>query len=238
MRWLYAGVVVTVLQVMPLAGAAAEAWQLNTQDAVRDIKVYTRHVGDSPLREFKGVTHIRTEVNALVALLRDADAATRWMHNVTAFEVVASPSATENVVYFVTKTPWPVVDRDAYVRSWMRANAQGQVVSSFRAEPNYAALKAGLVRMPFLDGSWTFTPQANGMVDVVYQVHVNPGGKLPGWLVNSIVVETPLQTLRNLQGIIHEPQYQGKRFAFIEQATHRPKHDAGRSAIPAASLGD
>lgn len=226
MRWLYAGVVVTVLQVMPLAGAAAEAWQLNTQDTVRDIKVYTRRVGDSPLREFKGVTHIRTEVNALVALLRDADAATRWMHNVTAFEVVASPSATENVVYFVTKTPWPVVDRDAYVRSVMSADALGVVTSAFIALPDYRAVKPGLVRMPVLTGHWTFTPQGDGMVEVVYQVHADPGGRLPSWLANSIVVETPLNTLRNLHGILHQAQYQGKSFAFIEQAkvaADRPK---------------
>ncbi len=113
------------------------------------------------------------------------------MHNVLKFEVSQDVSDTEKVVYIVNKTPWPVTDRDAYTRSVMTADAAG---------------------------SWKFAPQADGVVEVTYQVHANPGGSLPDWLVNAIVVETPLNTLENLHDIIHDEKYQGKTYAFIEQA--------------------
>jgi len=42
-------------------------------------------------------------------------------------------------------------------------------------------------------------PQPGGEVEVVYQVHTEPGGSVPSWLANKFVVEAPLNTLRNLR---------------------------------------
>ena len=43
--------------------------------------------------------------------------------------------------------------------------------------------RKGIVRMPLLRGSWTIEPLDATRSRVVYQVAVNPGGRLPGWLV-------------------------------------------------------
>ena len=43
--------------------------------------------------------------------------------------------------------------------------------------------RKGIVRMPLLRGSWTIEPLDVTRSRVVYQVAVNPGGRLPGWLV-------------------------------------------------------
>lgn len=209
---------VVLLSLANISFAEVGPWQLEAQDEDRDIKVFTRTVGDSPLKEFKGVTHIKASVNDFVALLKDADVATKWMHNVIQFDVMESPTDTKNVVYTVNKTPWPVTNRDAYIQSEMSADENGVVTSSIVAVPAYKENNEDYIRMPELKGAWVFTPQEEGVVEVVYQVHANPGGSLPNWLVNSIVVETPMNTLTNLQTIIKDEKYQGQSFAFIEQA--------------------
>jgi len=43
--------------------------------------------------------------------------------------------------------------------------------------------RKGIVRMPLLRGSWTIEPLDAARSRVVYQVAVDPGGRLPGWLV-------------------------------------------------------
>lgn len=209
---------VVLLSVANISMAEVGPWQLEAQDEAKDIKVFTRTVGDSPLKEFKGVTHIKASVNDFVALLQDSDSATSWMHNVIEFDVMESPSDTTNIVYTVNKTPWPVTNRDAYIQSEMSADQNGVVTSSIVAVPTFKESNEDYIRMPELNGSWVFTPQAEGMVEVVYQVHANPGGSLPNWLVNSIVVETPLNTLANLHDVIKNEKYQGQSFAFIERA--------------------
>jgi len=43
--------------------------------------------------------------------------------------------------------------------------------------------RKGVVRMPHLRGSWAIEPLSASRSRVVYQVAVDPGGRLPGWLV-------------------------------------------------------
>lgn len=210
---------ITLMSVTSLSFAEVSPWELEAHDEDKDIKVFTRSVGESPLKEFKGVTHINAPVSAFVAVLKDTDVATDWMHNVVEFDVMEAPNETESVVYTVNKTPWPVTDRDAYVRSVMTANADGSVVSTISAAPTYKENNDDYIRMPKIAGTWTFTPQAEGVTEVTYQVHANPGGSLPTWLVNAIVVETPMNTLANLQELVVAEKYQGQSFVFMQQAT-------------------
>lgn len=207
-----------LLSLSQLSLADVSPWQLEAHDEDKDIKVFTREVEGSELKEFKGVTHIKASVNAFVALLKDDPQATSWMHNVIVFDVKERVSDEETVIYTVNEAPWPVTNRDTYIRSIMTADANGVVTSSIKAEPDYGDVDEDFVRMPSVDGAWTFTPQDEGIVEVVYQVHANPGGSLPDWLVNAIVVETPMETLTNLHDKVQEEQYQNKTYAFIETA--------------------
>jgi hypothetical protein len=207
-----------LLSLSQLSIADVSPWQLEAHDEDKDIKVFTREVEGSELKEFKGVTHIKADVNAFVALLKDDPQATSWMHNVIVFDVKDRINDEETVIYTVNEAPWPVTNRDVYIRSVMTADAHGVVTSSIKAESDYGDINEDYVRMPNVNGQWVFTPQAEGMVEVVYQAHANPGGSLPDWLVNSIVVETPMETLTNLHEKIQEEQYQNKTYAFIENA--------------------
>ena len=238
MNWLKTFTAATSMLVASLSFAEVGPWELEAQDEDKDISVFTRTVEGSPLKEFKGVTHIKADVSAFVALLRDADVATDWMHNVIDFKVMTRPSETENVVYTVNKTPWPVTNRDAYIRSVMTANETGAVTSSIVAVPEFKEADDDYIRMPELKGSWVFTPQSEGMVEVVYQVHANPGGSLPDWLVNTIVVETPMNTLSNLQEIVVNEKYQGKTFAFIEEAIMPKVMAAEKASEPQIIAGE
>lgn len=207
----------TALAVSTLSFAESAPWELEVHDEDKGIQVFTRAVEGSPLKEFKGITQIQAPVEAFVTLLNDSEAATKWMHNVIEFKVVETTSDTENLVYTVNKTPWPVTDRDVYIRSSFSADETGKVTSTLKAEA-FDEKNDDYIRISSLNGFWSFTPLETGLVEVVYQVHANPGGSLPDWLVNSIVVETPQETLENLQEIIKDEKYQGQKYAFIDNA--------------------
>jgi len=54
------------------------------------------------------------------------------------------------------------------------------------------------------------------MVEVLYQVHSEPGGNLPSWLVNSIVVSQPFYTLVKMKKMITRPKYRNAEYEFIK----------------------
>ena len=50
-------------------------------------------------------------------------------------------------------------------------------------QPDRAHTHAGTVRMPLLRGSWSVVPLDATRARVTYQIAVDPGGRIPGWLV-------------------------------------------------------
>lgn len=197
-------------------------WKEEAFEEDLDIRVYTREVANSPLKEFKGVTRVNVPTSALVALLKDSEAATEWMKDVVHYEMLEQVSETESVIYTINKAPWPVTNRDLVTRSIMSQDENKVVTVQITAEPQGKEINDDYIRIPELTGFWKFIPQENGVVEVVYQVHANPGGSLPTWLVNSIVIETPLETLTKMHDKVGLDKYQGKTYVFMQDSATQP----------------
>jgi hypothetical protein len=142
-------------------------------------------------------------------LLLDPEAAPEWMHKCEKFEIVEQVDALSAVIYFINGAPWPVSDRDAVI------------ISSMSQDPETLALKVEIntvndllpenddyVRIPHMKGFWLFEPTEKGQVLITYQVHANPGGSLPNWLANSVVVDTPYYTMSNMADMLKLEKYQ------------------------------
>ncbi|WBA80497.1 START domain-containing protein [Endozoicomonas sp. GU-1] len=193
-------------------------WQLVKDDSDSGIKVFTRNVAGSELREFRGEMTISSTLTAPVALIEDVAVATEWMHNCGGIDALEyHQDRGEAITYMITKAPWPVSDRDTVVHSRTRQDATSKVVRvDLTAKNDQVPANNDYVRITRMNGFWLFTPAADGQIDVVYQVHAEPGGALPAWLSNSIVVDTPYHTLKNMQMIIQAGRYQKAQRNYIQ----------------------
>lgn len=201
------------------AQAENGSWELEQEEEDIQLKIFTREIEGSNLREFKGEMTVKTTLSTLAALLLDGESAPDWMHQCEKFEVVEQIDPQNAVIYFVNGAPWPVSDRDAVISSSMAQDPETLVV---RAEVNAlndrVPVNDDYVRIPKMKGFWSFTPKGNGEVLVRYQVHANPGGSLPAWLANSVVVETPFNTMSNMLDMIKKEKYQTASIPFIKNA--------------------
>ena len=162
------------------------------------VQIYTRPVEDSPLKEFKGVVNIRTTVEAAKTLLLDLPSYTEWSHNCIESSVLKINNENDIIGVTLTDAPWPVQDREAIVQTIV-VEKNGSTYLNMTALPNYLKTKDGVVRVPKMTGFWKITPNADGTVRVTQQVHASPGGRIPDWLANSAVVDTPYNTLLNMK---------------------------------------
>ena len=92
-----------------------------------------------------------------------------------------------------------------------------KVTITIEGKPKYIPEIPGIVRVKYLKGIWQFTPKKNNTVAILYQVHCEPGGNLPSWLVNSVVVDQPYETLCNLKTYVLKEKYQKKKYSFIKE---------------------
>ena len=192
-------------------------WVLEKEEEDIQLKIYTREIPGSSLKEFKGVMFTETTLTALAALLLDNNAAPKWMHQCEKFEIVEQIDPLNAVIYFVNGAPWPVSDRDAVISSSM-----SQDPKTFALRIDVDAITDRLpknddyVRIPRMTGFWAFSPLADGKIEITYQAHVEPGGSLPAWLANSVVVDTPYHTMSNMLDMLKLEKYQQADIPFVK----------------------
>jgi hypothetical protein len=63
-------------------------------------------------------------------------------------------------------------------------------------------------------GKWVITPIGNGQVNVEYNIHLDPGGTLPSWLINMFATQGPMNIFRNIKVELQKPAYRNTEMAF------------------------
>jgi hypothetical protein len=181
------------------------------------IEVYSRDVVGSPLDESLAITRLDTTLTAVVALILDVDNNHHWIDSVDQSRILERTSKYESINYTVSNAPWPVSDRDAVVRTRVTQDSESlQVLISSEALPDFIPQQQGLIRVRTVTSSWQLLPLEDGGVAVRYQVHSDPGGKLPNWLINAVVTDQPWKTLFNMRRAVTHENYINARIPFIE----------------------
>ena len=195
-----------------MMGSAKAQWELVKDE--NGIKVFLRTVPGSKIKEFKGVTNINSSLDSIVAVLDDTEACPKWVHNCKDPVKLSEISFNEGYVYQVIDFPFPVKDRDLILHSVMTQNPDTkQVTIRLVAVPDYIS-ETKNVRIKRSDGFYLLKPLPDGSIEVTWQHHTEPGGGIPMWLVNALLVDTPFKTLNNLRKIVKGEKYQRARLKY------------------------
>lgn len=192
---------------MPISTSGA-AWELQRND--EQAMAYSRIDKATGLQVCRVETVMKASLNALVAMQRDAARIPQWMDGVKSSRIVQEADN-----YYITHTlvpsPWPVKDRDSVVRSDIRQQDDGSVLIEFASVEGVVPLQKNYERVQNVKGCWCFTPLQDGKTRVEYEVMVDPGGKLPAWLVNRFALDVPYNSIKQMHKLVRDPQYQQAR---------------------------
>ncbi len=186
-----------VVGVSGTARATEAAWSLARE---RDgITVHTRPVAGSGIREFRGSALIPAPIESIRSLLRDADRFKDWFPN-TSESRLLEREGNVSYQYSVLDTPWPVSDRDNVFRAETTIDgATGSISIRISAAPDRHPEQPGRVRVRRARGEWRLEPASTSQTRVIFTMHLEPGGGVPEWMVDTQVVETPFDALSNMR---------------------------------------
>lgn len=186
--------------------ANANSWTLNKND--EGIQVFLRDTPNTAIKSFKGTMTVNSRLSSVLAVLEDISSFPRWVHNCRSAKILRDISETKALMYVVTSMPWPVIDRDAvYEASRTQNRSNKRIDIKLIAKPNMASKVANKVRINNMQGSWILMPVGKNKTEVTYELTVDPGGNIPKWIVNSMVVDIPFYTLQNLRKVSKEDKY-------------------------------
>ncbi|KHK62254.1 MULTISPECIES: START domain-containing protein [Pseudomonas] len=182
--------------LLATATAQAEDWQVAKDK--EGIQVSLSEVPGSKYKAYRGVTVMKTTMAKLRALQEDVTGACAWIHECKSQKLLKH-EGDKSWTYTQFNTPWPVTSRDSVLEVTTVEGADGSLTRNLKGVPTYAPQEKGFVRVTQVDGFWKFTPKGANQIEVIYQVHTEPGGDVPSWLANKFVVDAPFNTLKALK---------------------------------------
>ncbi len=190
-----------VFMLLGAGRAQAAEWQVASHEP--GLTLYTRAAPGQDLKDFRGVVRIKAPMRAVVQTLADAGHMPEWFFNMreARFLDIGSGSGSEDShLYFVIKGMWPVSDRDGVLRLQLEQEARTLVLHmTGSAAPEAYPPMRERVRIPRLQVDWTVTPVSATETEVCLEGQADPGGAIPVWMANLVVVQLPETTLRNLR---------------------------------------
>ena len=191
------------------------------------IKVYVYSHKNSEFATFKAITHIKTSLDSILAVMFDNKSCTEWIYACDESFVIDDISFNERYHYQICDIPFPFEDRDFIFHSILKQNALTKVVTiTMSSAADYCLNKTSkqcekvnqseLVRVNKAVGTYRLVPDENG-TKITWIQHTDPAGNLPSWLVNQFVKETPYWTLKQLAEKVKEDKYKYAKLVYDNQ---------------------
>lgn len=189
-------------------------WELKKFE--NGISVYTRYSESSDYKELKAVFQLKTSQSSVIALLNDVESYPQWVYRCGTSKILKKDSEKHLIRYQTIVAPWPVDNRDVVVEVNSYQDEKTKVVyQKVKALPDYSPELKNHVRIRDFRAVWTLKPLKNGIIEIEYELLVNPAGAIPAWIVNMAMVDGPYETSINMKKRLLNEKYQKANFDFI-----------------------
>lgn len=196
---------VVALMVLLAGCTVTGGWQPVRED--KDVRVDFRKYPGSAIPEFRAAVTIDASRSSVVSVMTDFGAWPEWVYGCRQAEILQTIGYTEAYVYQVTGLPI-VRDRDMLMHAEMTATID-EVVIEVESVPNYCENngrsscrvpnESDLVRVTELSATFRIRQLDNDQVEVIWQQHLDPGGKIPSWATRLMLAKVPTWSLRRLK---------------------------------------
>jgi len=189
-----------VLGVLAPATASADAgWE---QVRVKDgIVVSRKEVAGSPFVAFRGEGDVDAGIQQVADVLVDVPHEKDWIDSIVEARVLKKLSQTEYVMYSHAATPAPMTDRDFVTNVTIGVDgAKKKLAIRMRSVEDDAAPTTKYVRAELKDSWFVLTAIDGGKrTHVVAEIHCDPKGAIPGFIVNQFQKGWGYSTISSLR---------------------------------------
>jgi Icc-related predicted phosphoesterase len=169
------------------------------------IKVFTRDIKNSNLKELRIIASFaQTNLSEVLSVLKNVSSYKDWVFNCVESKEVAVLNENEVVSYYKFDFPWPLSDRDIYIKADTKIDYEHKTaLITTTSIPGFGEKTEDVVRVEHHLNSWSLK-EVGDHVDVTYYLKSNPGGKIPDWVINLAVDKGPTLTITNLRELIQK----------------------------------
>lgn len=173
----------------------AQQWELEKDE--EGIQVSTTLRPGASMKSYRVQMDLNVPTQEIVDAILNVSNYPTWMKDCEESRVLEK---TESgiIAYYVAGAPWPVAARDNISSMEVKELDNGFLIA-FSQLADFLPLKDDFVRLQECNGYWKVEELSDGMSRLTQEVHVDPGGRIPAWLVNMTVVQNPFDSFSKLR---------------------------------------
>lgn len=165
------------------------------------IQVWRKELKDSPVVAFRGAAVVDASIAKVAQILSDTSRKLEWVAKIKEAKDIRTVSPTERIEYNHTGTPWPITDRDFVFSAKVEGNREkGQLMVLIKSVEDPLMPETKNVRGKLYGSLYTLTSIEGGKkTKVMVEIHADPMGSIPKWVVNLFQKSWPSKTLEGIQ---------------------------------------
>ena len=183
------------------ASAGDSAWELKKQQD--GISVFQKQSADSSINQIRAEAVISAPVSAIADVLLDFQNRPQWDSLSRSAKLLENGNSEGTFVHIHYDMPWPVSDRDVVMRIAVRRSPESVEIHA-EAVDDVAPLDGDAVRITNAWEKWTVKRLSATESHLTTTGFVDPAGPIPGWLINSMSVSQPYESVAGLRQLVLE----------------------------------
>lgn len=184
---------------------AEDQWSLSKE--LQGIQLYSRFPPGAQYKEYRGEIEVNAKPDRIVRLFQDLSKISEWHYRTEKVEVLNLIDMTNAYVHIINNPPWPIKKRDVVCRVSLKVDeTNDEIRITLSSIDNQLPATEEYVRTAKLEAEWLIKPVSENKSSLQYQVYIEPGGKIPRWLFNSVAMDVPLFTLIKLRSRFNSKQ--------------------------------
>lgn len=191
----------SILLLILVKSMSAQEWNFVKE---RDgIQIFTRNEKNNCLKSFRGEADVKTCLEKIYEMIGNVQNVDWWDEDISELRILSQQKDQFVNYYLIYDVPWPLTDRDLCVQAHIRTDAEKGCRTVYAEPlPDKVAEKPGLVRIKNYWQKWTIQDKGNGVIHLTLEGFVDPAGKVPAWLYNLVITDTPLKIIRGIKDCI------------------------------------
>ncbi len=177
-------------------------WCLVEQEA--NIKIFTRLSDSTNLKELRILVEMTGDVDTLRYIINDANNFGDWVYKCSKSAPLEVPDGYQSAYVATTDFPFPLTDRELVAISKQWIDDEGRFITYGVSAHEYIPPNEDMVRISHYESKWQIEKLEDNKIFIDYQSSVDPGGRIPNWVVNLAITTGPLKTFTMLSKLVEE----------------------------------
>jgi len=205
----------------PAFSIASERW--NRVDDASNLQIYTAPYGESDFSAFKAHALLNQPLASVLAVISDPSSCPGWVDGCLDSGNLEVDNFNKRVAYALNALPWPFKNREVIVNIQTESDSQtGEIVISMFTQTSLneriPLLRDDTVRIEHSHAQYLLRKRDAVTTELIWMQHTEPSGILPAWLVNSLIIDLPKNSIRQLETLAGESRYQDATIHYEEGA--------------------